>query len=44
MAVRVYDGQFYSLRLGLPFWLTIPLGWPVTAVVGAVFGVPSTCA
>ncbi|MBK6430977.1 MAG: branched-chain amino acid ABC transporter permease [Anaerolineae bacterium] len=41
MAVGAYTASFLTLRLGLPFWLTIPLAASVTAVVGAVFGVPS---
>lgn len=41
MAVGAYVAAALTLRLGLPFWLTIPLAAFVTALVGAIFGVPS---
>ncbi len=41
MAVGAYTAGLLALRLGLPFWLTLPVASIVTAAVGAVFGIPS---
>ncbi len=41
MAVGAYTAGLLALRLGLPFWLTLPIASLVTAAVGAVFGIPS---
>lgn len=41
MAVGAYAASILTLRLGLPFWLTIPLAALVTAAIGALFGIPS---
>lgn len=41
MAVGAYTAGLLALRLGLPFWLALPIASLVTAAVGAVFGIPS---
>lgn len=41
MAVGAYGSGLMAARLGIPWWLTIPLACAVTAAVGGVFGIPS---
>src|SRR5712691_4764787 len=41
MAVGAYAGAIAVTRAGMPFWLGLPLGGAVAAVVGAFFGIPS---
>ena len=41
MGVGAYTAALSQIHLGLPFWLSIPLGGLVTAVVGVAFGLPS---
>jgi branched-chain amino acid transport system permease protein len=41
MAVGAYTAAILAGRAGLPFYLTIPLAAMMTALVGALFGVPS---
>jgi len=41
LSVGAYATAFMAGRLGLPFFLVIPLAGLVTALVGMVFGVPS---
>ena len=39
--VGAYAGAIIATRLGLPFWLAVPMDGIVTAVVGMIFGIPS---
>jgi len=39
--VGAYAGAIIASRLGLPFWLAVPLAGFVTAFVGMIFGIPS---
>ena len=41
LAVGAYTTAILEVRMGLPFWLAIPLAAIVTSIVGLVFGVPS---
>lgn len=41
MAVGAYGAGLMAAKLGLPFWLTIPLACLLTALVGTLFGLPS---
>lgn len=41
LAVGAYSAGLLAINLGLPFWLTIPLASLITALVGALFGMPS---
>jgi branched-chain amino acid transport system permease protein len=41
MAVGGYTAAILSSRYGMPFWIGIPAGGVVTAVVGTLFGIPS---
>lgn len=41
LAVGAYTSGLLAARMGLPFWLTIPVACIVTAGVGALFGIPS---
>lgn len=41
MAVGAYASGLLAARLGLPWWLSTPLACLITALVGAIFGVPS---
>jgi branched-chain amino acid transport system permease protein len=41
MAVGAYSAGILSARLGLPWYASIPVACLVTAVIGAVFGIPS---
>ncbi|HEX5690610.1 MAG TPA: branched-chain amino acid ABC transporter permease [Roseiflexaceae bacterium] len=41
LAVGAYTAGLLAEHLGLPFWLTVPLGSLATAAVGALFGIPS---
>jgi len=41
MAIGAYGSGLLVTELGLPWWLTIPIASLVTAVIGAIFGLPS---
>jgi branched-chain amino acid transport system permease protein len=41
MAVGAYTAANLIVRLGLPFWLAIPAGGLMAALVGTFFGIPS---
>jgi branched-chain amino acid transport system permease protein len=41
IAVGAYAGAIVITRAGLPFWIGLPFGGLVAAVVGAFFGIPS---
>lgn len=41
MAVGAYSAGILTVRLGIPFWASIPLASLLTAAVGLVFGLPS---
>ena len=41
MAVGAYSAGIFTARMGIPFWLSIPLAALLTALVGLVFGLPS---
>ncbi|NPA27362.1 MAG: branched-chain amino acid ABC transporter permease [Chloroflexi bacterium] len=41
MAVGAYTAGILTARMGVPWWLTIPIAALVTAAVGALFGIPS---
>ena len=41
MSVGAYTAANLAVRLGLPFWLTLPAGGLMAAAVGAIVGVPS---
>lgn len=41
MAVGAYATGVLTAQVGLPFWLTIPIACTLTAIVGAIFGIPS---
>jgi branched-chain amino acid transport system permease protein len=41
MAVGAYSSGLLAARLGLPWWLAIPLACAITSLAGTVFGIPS---
>jgi branched-chain amino acid transport system permease protein len=41
MMVGSYTAAVLTMRLGLPFWLGLPAGGVMAALVGAFFGIPS---
>ena len=41
LAVGAYSTAILGTKVGLPFWLAIPLAGALTSVFGLVFGVPS---
>ena len=41
MSVGAYTAANLAVRLGLPFWLTLPAGGLMAAAIGALVGVPS---
>lgn len=41
MAVGAYSAGLLTARMGVPFYLSIPLACFITALVGVVFGIPS---
>ena len=41
LAIGAYTAGLLSTRLGLPFWLVIPLAAGLTALVGALVGLPA---
>jgi branched-chain amino acid transport system permease protein len=41
LAVGAYTTAILEVRVGVPFWLAIPLAAGVTAAFGLVFGIPS---
>ncbi len=41
MSVGAYTAANFAVRLGLPFWLSLPLGGLMAALIGAIVGIPS---
>jgi len=41
MSVGAYTAANLAVRLGLPFWLTLPAGGLMAAAIGALVGIPS---
>ena len=41
MSVGAYTAANLAVRLGLPFWVTLPAGGLMAALIGAVVGIPS---
>jgi branched-chain amino acid transport system permease protein len=41
MSVGAYTAANLAVRLGLPFWITLPAGGLMAALIGAVVGLPS---
>src|SRR5437773_7644392 len=41
MSVGAYTAANFAVRIGAPFWLALPLGGLMAAVVGAIVGIPS---
>jgi branched-chain amino acid transport system permease protein len=41
MSVGAYTAANFAVRMGLPFWLSLPLGGLMAALVGGVVGIPS---
>jgi branched-chain amino acid transport system permease protein len=41
MSVGAYTAANLAVRLGLPFWITLPAGGLMAALVGAIVGTPS---
>jgi len=41
LGVGGYASAIITTKLGIPFWIALPLAGIITAIVGALFGVPS---
>jgi branched-chain amino acid transport system permease protein len=41
MSVGAYTAANFAVRLGWPFWISLPLGGLMAALIGAVVGIPS---
>src|SRR2546422_5332359 len=41
MSVGAYTAANFAVRLGAPFWLALPLGGVMAAIIGAIVGIPS---
>jgi len=41
MSVGAYTAANLAVRLGLPFWITLPAGGLMAALIGAIVGMPS---
>ncbi len=41
MSVGAYTAANLAVRLGFPFWLSLPLGGLMAALIGAIVGIPS---
>src|ERR1051326_6801293 len=41
MSVGAYTAANIAVRLGLPFWITLPAGGLMAALIGVVVGIPS---
>jgi len=41
MSVGAYTAANLAVRLGLPFWITLPAGGMMAAVIGVIVGMPS---
>src|SRR5437667_10064181 len=41
VSVGAYSAATFAVRLGAPFWLALPLGGVMAAIIGAVVGSPS---
>jgi branched-chain amino acid transport system permease protein len=41
MSVGAYTAANFAVKLGLPFWITLPLGGLMAAFIGALVGIPS---
>jgi branched-chain amino acid transport system permease protein len=42
MAIGAYGSTLLTVRLGVPFWLAIPLGAVLAALLGALLGAPAS--
>jgi len=41
MGVGAYASAIFTLKVGLPFWIALPMAGLVASIVGMVFGIPS---
>src|SRR5499426_4031123 len=41
MSVGAYTAANLAVKLGLPFWITLPAGGLMAALIGAIVGIPS---
>jgi branched-chain amino acid transport system permease protein len=41
MGVGAYSSAILTIKLGIPFWVALPMAGLITALVGMVFGIPS---
>jgi branched-chain amino acid transport system permease protein len=41
MSVGAYTAANFAVRLGMPFWISLPAGGLMAAIVGAIVGIPS---
>src|SRR6267378_2995788 len=41
MSVGAYTAANFAVRLGLPFWITLPAGGLMAALIGVIVGIPS---
>jgi len=41
MSVGAYTAANFAVRLGFPFWLSLPLGGLMAALIGVIVGIPS---
>src|SRR5689334_6925348 len=41
MSVGAYTAANLAVKLGLPFWITLPAGGAMAALIGAIVGIPS---
>ena len=41
MSVGAYTAANFAVRLGFPFWVSLPLGGMMAALIGAIVGIPS---
>jgi len=42
MAIGAYGSALLTAKLGIPFWLSIPLGATLAAIIGALLGAPAS--
>jgi len=42
MAIGAYGSALMTAKLGIPFWLSIPLGAALAAIIGALLGAPAS--
>ncbi len=41
MSVGAYTAANFAVRLGMPFWISLPAGGLMAALIGAIVGIPS---